>query len=356
MQTDETQPSNPSGARSHNVLYRVSAISKAFPVTGGVFKRKIGEVKALEDVNLSVHRSRTLGIVGESGCGKTTLGRIMALLERPTGGHLSYDFGSGLENLATLAGRDQLKFRRHVQMIFQDPYTALNPREEIWRQFDEPLRVHGLRTEKERLERIEEAFSYVNLRLDILKRLPHEFSGGQRQRICIARALCVRPELIIADEPVSALDVSIQAQTLNYLREVQRDRDVSYVFIAHDLSVVQYMSDEIVVLYLGKVVETFPSAELERARHPYTEALVSAIPKPEVGKRRERIVLSGDVPSPMNKPTGCPFVTRCPKRFEPCATVNPPLVEIEPGHHVACHLFPRTRQASGVQGESRRNL
>ncbi|MDO5728302.1 MAG: ABC transporter ATP-binding protein [Actinomycetaceae bacterium] len=321
-------------------LLSVRGLTKAFPIYGGVLRRKVGEVRALSDVNIDVPKGKTLGIVGESGCGKSTFSRVVNLLTPPSKGEMLYNFEGTTKELASLNRKERFRYRELVQMVFQDPFSAFNPRQLIETAFHEPLRVHGVKTAGDREKRIEEAFDMVSLPLDFLNRLPHQLSGGQRQRLSIARALCMRPELIINDEPVSALDVSVQAQILNYLRDIQEAQNLTYIFIAHDLAVVQYMSDEIAVMYLGKVVETFESENLEECLHPYTRALISAIPEPKVdGPKRERIVLEGEVPSPLNMPEGCPFVTRCPVKVSICSESNPALQSVKPKHQVACHLY-----------------
>lgn len=326
------------------ILFEINNLKKYYPIYGGFFKKKTGEVKALDDVSIKVKRGETLGVVGESGCGKTTFGKTIMRLQEPTSGELIYDFDKGKRDI-TKMGREKLfEFRKNVQMVFQDPYSSLNPLKKIFDSFDEPLSVHGIKNKKERREIMEEMFNIVNLQPEYLYRYPHEFSGGQRQRICIARALCIRPELVICDEPVSALDVSIQAQVLNLMKEIQRDLNLTYIFIAHDLSVVQYVSDRIVVMYLGKIVEIAGKRELyENTLHPYSQALLSAIPVPVLGERKDRIVLQGDVPSPINKPKGCPFHTRCRRVMDICKTVEPKLLPISSNssHEVSCHLYTK---------------
>lgn len=322
------------------VIFEIKGLKKYFPIHAGLLKKEVGEVKALDGISLEVYRGETVGIVGESGCGKSTFGKTMMLLETPTQGELRYQFNGEMEDVTKLRGKDLLRFRKQVQMVFQDPYSALNPSKKIITSFDEPMKVHGMGNADERKEKMRECMEMVNLNADYLYRYPHEFSGGQRQRICIARALCTQPELVICDEPVSALDVSIQAQVLNLMKEIQRSLKLTYIFIAHDLSVVQYMSDRIMVMYLGQVVEVADSRRLyEKPLHPYTQALLSAVPVPSLKPKPQRIVLQGDVPSPIHKPNGCPFHTRCPKCMERCKTELPPMVEKEAGHQVVCHIY-----------------
>ncbi|QQE81455.1 ABC transporter ATP-binding protein [Alicyclobacillus sp. SO9] len=325
-----------------NSLFRVNRIKKYYPVLSSFLRRNIGSVKAVDDVSLDIKRGETLGIVGESGCGKSTLGRTMMLLERPTAGELMFNFDGYKRDITKLKPKEIFDFRGRVQMVFQDPYSALNPSKRIIEAFDEPLKIHGYSDRKERMTMIIDALNMVNLTEDYLYRFPHEFSGGQRQRINIARALSIRPELIICDEPVSALDVSIQAQVLNLMKEIQKRLRLTYVFIAHDVSVVQYISDRIAVMYLGKIVEITDSTELHlNPLHPYTKALLSAVPEPVINRQKQRIILQGDVPSPINRPSGCPFHTRCPKAMDFCSEVEPDLVQesSNSSHYIACHLY-----------------
>ena len=310
-----------------------------YPVTKGVFRKTIGHVKAVDGVTLDIGRCETLGVVGESGCGKTTLGKAIMLLEKITGGSIAVDMGGGYRELDSLSAGERLRYHKLVQMIFQDPYAALNPMKKIYTALEEPLIVQGIRSRDEREAILAGAMEMVNIPLDSLFKYPHEFSGGQRQRICIARALETSPSVVVCDEAVSALDVSIQAQILNLLKQLQRERKLTYVFIAHDLSVVQYMSDRIAVMYLGKVVELAGSAQLyENPRHPYTQSLLSAVPLPVLGRRKQRVVLQGDVPSPINKPSGCPFHERCNRCRPICEREEPDLAPRGDGHWVACHL------------------
>jgi len=323
-------------------IYRAKNIKKFFPVTGGVLRRTIGQVKALDGVNLDIYRGETISIIGESGCGKTTLGRMLALLSQPTGGELAFDFGNGLTDVTELKGGQEMAFRKRVQMIFQDPYTSFNPRQRVGAAMEEVLEVQGIVSETERKERIAEACRMVNIRPEYLQRYPHEFSGGQRQRLSIARSLAARPELIIADEIVSALDVSIQAQIVNLLRKIQKETGLSFVFITHDVAVARYIGHRVAVMYLGSVVEILPSEALpKRAEHPYTLALLAAVPDMAIGSNTARRTLQGEVPSPINAPSGCAFSTRCPFVMEKCRTERPQLRAAKSGlagHQVACHL------------------
>ncbi len=322
---------------SSEVLLDVRDLKMHFPIYEGVvMQRQVGAVKAVDGVSLSINRGETLGLVGESGCGKSTAGRAILQLHKPTAGTVYYQ-GTDLTKLGTAEMR---KRRRHVQMIFQDPYASLNPRMTVAEAVGEPIAVHGLRKGQSIVqERVEELLELVGLNPSFANRYPHEFSGGQRQRIGIARALAVEPEFVVCDEPVSALDVSIQAQVINLLEELQDRLGLTYLFIAHGLSVVKHISDRVAVMYLGKIVELADSQELYRnPLHPYTQALLSAvpIPDPQVEKRRKRIILQGDVPSPINPPSGCRFHTRCPLAIRHCQEEEPPFAELAPGHFTAC--------------------
>lgn len=323
-------------------IYRASGIKKYFPVTGGILRRTIGHVKALDGVDLDIYRSETISVIGESGCGKTTLGRMLAVLQKPTEGDLAFDFGQGLQGVKVLNRTEELAFRKKVQMIFQDPYTSFNPRQRVGAAMSEVLEVHGVADPEERFSRINEACEMVNMRVEYLQRYPHEFSGGQRQRLAIARCLAVKPELIIADEIVSALDVSIQAQIINLLRQIQEDTGLSFVFITHDVAVARYVGHRIAVMYLGSVVEILPADALPAsAEHPYTIALLSAVPDMNVATKKKQIALQGEVPSPIDVPSGCAFSTRCPFVMDICRTQRPQLRTASDGrgdHQVACHL------------------
>jgi oligopeptide/dipeptide ABC transporter ATP-binding protein len=338
------------------IILEARNLKKYYPVLSGFFRKQVGSVKALDGVSLAVRRGETIGIVGESGCGKTTFGKTLMMLQRPSAGELLCEFPDGMKDLTTMTGRDLLAFRRKVQMVFQDPFSSLNPSKKIFDSFDEPLRVHGHPDRRERKSIIAKMLEMVNLKADYMYRYPHEFSGGQRQRICIARALCIEPEVVICDEPVSALDVSIQAQILNLMKDLQKELSLTYLFIAHDLSVVHYMSDRIMVMYLGKTVEMADARTLyDNPSHPYTEALLSAVPVPSIDVKKKRIILEGDVPSPINKPSGCAFRTRCRYRMDICEKVEPELISLttQPDHMVACHLRNPTKdQVAAIDVDS----
>ncbi len=314
-------------------LVTVKGLYKYFPVRGGVLQRIVAQVKAVEDVSFAVKEGETLGLVGESGCGKTTVGRTMLRLTEPTAGEVEYE---GV-NIFKLSGQELKAMRRNMQIIFQDPYASLDPRMPIGESVMEGLRIHGVGTPRERFDLAIETLRKVGLEDYHARRFPHEFSGGQRQRIGIARALALRPKFIVCDEPVSALDVSIQSQVLNILKDLQKEFGLTYLFIAHNLSVVEHISDRVAVMYLGKMVELASREELYRnPLHPYTQALMSAIPIPDPKVRRARIILKGDVPSPLNPPPGCHFNPRCPVAMTHCKIEEPPLKEVSPGHWVAC--------------------
>jgi oligopeptide transport system ATP-binding protein len=322
----------------NNVLIRLENLSKHFSINRGIIiQRQIGAVKAVDDVSFSIRKGETLGLVGESGCGKTTVGRTLLMLYRPTSGNIFYKD----TDLTTLNGNQMRKTRRQLQMIFQDPFASLNPRMTIGQIISDPLEVHSIGNQRERQERVQELLKMVGLNPYFIKRYPHEFSGGQRQRIGIARALALQPEFIVLDEPISALDVSIQAQVINLLGELQKKFHLTYLLIAHDLSVVRHISDRTAVMYLGKLMELADRDELyNNPLHPYTQALLSAVPIPDPVKerQRERIILTGDVPSPVNPPSGCVFHTRCPLAVDVCSEAVPEWREIKLGHWAACHL------------------
>jgi oligopeptide transport system ATP-binding protein len=318
-----------------DALLRVRDLKKHFPIKKGLFSRIVGHVRAVDGVSFDVRRGEVLGLVGESGCGKTTTGRCILRLLEPTSGSIAFE---GREVLG-LSRRDMRALRREMQIVFQDPYSSLNPRLTVGSMLGEALAIHGLAKGQAARDRVAELLTLVGLSPDHSRRYPHEFSGGQRQRIGVARALAVDPKLIVADEPVSALDVSIQAQIINLLRDLQRRMQLTYLFVAHDLSVVEHISDRVAVMYLGKIVEMAGSMDLYRnPRHPYTVSLLTAIPVPDPERRRQRIVLKGDVPSPAKPPSGCRFHPRCFMAREVCATHEPVLRETAPGHFAACHF------------------
>jgi len=324
----------------NNILLQVQDLKMYFPIIQGIIiQRRVGDIKAVDGISFSIKKGETLGLVGESGCGKSTTGRAILQLYRPTAGHV---FFKG-EDLTQLKGEALRRKRRQMQMIFQDPYASLNPRMTVGNIISEPLEVHNIyRTRAERRERVQELLREVGLNPYFVNRYPHEFSGGQRQRIGVARALAVNPEFIVCDEPISALDVSIQAQIINLLEDLQAEYNLTYLFIAHDLSVVRHISNRVAVMYLGKLAELADRDELyNNPLHPYTQALLSAVPIPDpvIEEKRQRIILEGDVPSPANPPKGCNFCTRCPRVMDVCYEVEPEFRDLGGDHWVACHLY-----------------
>ncbi len=337
VQTPQAKEQKVTDKKGREVLLSVRGLKKYFPITAGfLVQREVGAVKAVDGLDFDVFKGETLGLVGESGCGKSTTGRTILQLYRPTAGSVVFE-GT---DLATIGGEPLRRMRKRMQMIFQDPYASLNPRMSVGRIVSEPLKVHNVGTPKEQMERVQYLMEKVGLNPYFVNRYPHEFSGGQRQRIGIARALALNPTLIVADEPISALDVSIQAQVVNLLQDLQKEFGLTYLFIAHDLSMVRHICDRVAVMYLGKIVEVAAADELyHNPLHPYTQSLLSAVPvpDPEVEAKRQRIILKGDVPSPAKPPIGCNFNTRCPVAFEACFRDEPELQEAQPSHWVACH-------------------
>ncbi|KZE50456.1 peptide ABC transporter ATP-binding protein [Brevibacillus parabrevis] len=318
-------------------LLEVQNLKQHFPIKGGILGRTVNHVKAVDDVSFTIFEGETLSIVGESGCGKSTTGRAILRLDEPTSGSVFFEG----KDLLAMSKSQMRSMRKDLQVIFQDPFASLNPRQSVAQILGEALAIQNIVPSNQRRERIIELLSHVGLRPDQIDRFPHEFSGGQRQRIGIARALAMQPKLIICDEAVSALDVSIQAQVLNLLKSLQKEFKLTYLFISHDLGVVRHISDRVMVMYLGKVVEIADKKSLfDSPQHPYTQALLSAIPVPDASKKQERIILRGDVPSPINPPQGCRFHTRCPLAVERCKTEAPALTNVHSTHQVACHLVP----------------
>ncbi|MBX2998730.1 MAG: dipeptide ABC transporter ATP-binding protein [Caldilineaceae bacterium] len=342
----------PAGGNSQDILLSVRNLKMHFPITRGIIiQRQVGSIKAVDGITFDLIRGETLGLVGESGCGKSTTGRAILQLYDPTDGAVIFEG----QDLTKMRSGDLRRMRRRMQMIFQDPYASLNPRMTVGSIVGEPLEVHNIGSNrKERQERVQELLKIVGLNPYFINRYPHEFSGGQRQRIGVARALAVNPSFIVCDEPISALDVSIQAQVINLLEDLQGDLGLTYLFIAHDLSVVRHISDRIAVMYLGKIVELADRDDLyENPLHPYTQALLSAvpIPDPEIEKERQRIILEGDVPSPANPPKGCNFNTRCPRVMDICRQYEPAFTNIGNGHFAACFLHEAVKPVDEATGQ-----
>jgi len=317
-------------------LLEVKDLKKYFPIKGGIFSKTIGYVQAVDGISFALYPGETVGLVGESGCGKSTAARAILRLIEPSGGEVSFEG----QDILKLGKKPMRALRRQMQIIFQDPYASLNPRMTVASIVGEPLEIHKIAKGRQKEEKVANILEKVGLRPEHMRRYPHEFSGGQRQRIGIARALALNPKLIIGDEPVSALDVSIQAQVINLLEDLQKEFNLTYLIIAHDLSVVEHISNRVAVMYLGKIVELASDRELyQNPSHPYTEALLSAVPRPDPTIKKQRIILAGDVPSPINPPSGCRFHTRCLYAKADCNTVEPQLQDIGGGHHVACHYW-----------------
>jgi len=337
VQPETVQPA--AAARPSDELLVVKDLKKYFPIRKGFFGRMVGQVRAVDGVSFSICRGETLGLVGESGCGKTTTARLIMRGYEPTAGEILFnDPNLGWVNIPTLDKKRMKQVRRNIQMIFQDPYSSLNPRMTLLQIVGEPLLVHGVAKGSELRDRVAELLRVVGLRPEYMVRYPHAFSGGQRQRIGIARALALHPQLVVCDEPVSALDVSIQAQILNLLQDLQEQFHLTYLFVAHDLSVVEHISDRVAVMYVGKLVEVGETEQVfHQPLHPYTEALLGAVPKPHPRYRGKQIILKGEVASPANPPSGCYFHPRCPYAVERCRVETPPLREVQPGRLVSCH-------------------
>ena len=329
---------------NEDIVLKLKNLKVHFPVKAGVFKRTVAHVKAVDGVNIDIYRGEVLGLAGESGCGKTTLGKAILRLVEPTGGQVSYNSTDNeITELTSLTKKEMDPFRKKLQIVFQDPHSSLNPAFTIFGSLEEPLKKYGVSKRSERRKIIGDLLEAVNMHREYMDRYPHEFSGGQRQRIGIARALCIDPEIIVCDEAVSALDVSIQAQVLQLLMKLRKERNLTYLFITHDLSVTEYLCDRIAVMYLGRIVELCKAEDLyKNTLHPYSEALISAIPVADLDKKTKRIILEGDVPSPVNPPSGCPFHPRCPKAQDICKTKVPELKKYSTDgneHYASCHLI-----------------
>ena len=317
-------------------LVEIKNLIKHFPVKKGLFKKTVGLVKAVDDVSLDIYEGETLGLVGESGCGKSTLGRVLVRLINPTSGDIIFDN----KNLNSYSNKELRSQRQYFQIIFQDPNSSLDPRSTIGKSIEEALIIHGMKDRLERQKKVSEMLNLVGIPANAVERFPHEFSGGQRQRIGIARALILKPKLVVCDEPVSALDVSVQAQVLNLLNDLKDELSLTLLFISHNLSVVENVSDRIAIMYLGQIIELLDSSKFAaNCKHPYSKALLSAIPAPDPNIKKERIILKGDVPSPINPPNGCRFHTRCPEAIAKCKNTEPSLIELSQGHKASCHLL-----------------
>jgi oligopeptide transport system ATP-binding protein len=317
-------------------LVEIKNLIKHFPVKKGLFKKTVGLVKAVDDISLDIYEGETLGLVGESGCGKSTLGRVLVRLINPTSGDIIFDN----KNLNSYSNKELRNQRKYFQIIFQDPNSSLDPRSTIGKSIEEALIIHGMKDRLERQKKVSEMLNLVGISANAVERFPHEFSGGQRQRIGIARALILKPKLVVCDEPVSALDVSVQAQVLNLLNDLKDELSLTLLFISHNLSVVENVSDRIAIMYLGQIIELLNSSKFAAdCKHPYSKALLSAIPVPDPNIKKERIILKGDVPSPINPPNGCRFHTRCPEAIAKCKNTEPLLIELSQGHKASCHLL-----------------